>query len=93
MSYKSVVEMAGSASLISRIAACAAAEGIDQPLQWAQQNVWKVCASPGWDDAWDQAVNQASRTRFNPDTGIREDVITDEMILAAVQPIKPQQPA
>lgn len=90
MSYLSVVEMAGSQSLLSRISACAASEGQDEPLAWAQANIWKLCATPDWDDAWayakdTQTVNQ------NPDTGMRDDVINDNMILSAVQALRNDQ--
>ncbi len=84
MSYQSQVQMASSQSLIARIGACAASEGEDVPMQWAQQNVWSLVVQEGWDEAW--AYAEATRTvNQNPDTGARDDVINDGMILAAVQ--------
>lgn len=87
MSYRSIVEMASSQSLIARIAACAAQEGVEtNPLTWAQDNIWKVAASPGWADQWSYAVDTAT-VNVNPDTGARNDVITDGNILSVVQPM------
>lgn len=84
MSYLSVVEMAGSASLQSRIVAAAAGEGVSDPLPWVQANIWKLASSPGWADAWSYALGTTTDDE-NPDTGKRPGVINDAMILAAVQ--------
>lgn len=84
MSYLSVVEMAGSQSLLTRITAAAAGEGIPEPLSWAQRNIWEIVSAPDWDEAWDYA--NATRTADNnPDTGARPGVVNDQMILSAVQ--------
>lgn len=90
MSYQSVVEMAGSQSLLARVVAAAAGEGLTEPLQWAQANIWQVVSEPGWTDAWDYAQGVAS-VNVNPDTGARNDVINDNMILGAVQAIMAEQ--
>jgi hypothetical protein len=89
VSYLSVVQMASSQSLLSRIIAAAAAEGVAQPQAWAQENVWRIVSSPGWADAWAYAVDTAT-DEHNPDTGKRPTVISDPMILAAVQALAPQ---
>jgi hypothetical protein len=95
MTYRSIVEMSGSASLIERVAACAAEEGYDSnPVTFAQQNIWQIIAAGNWDAQWDSA--KASETvNVNPDTGARDDVITDQMILSVVQPMitPPEAPA
>ena len=90
MSYQSVVEMAGSSSLTRRIAASAATEGQTDPLGWAQSRIWRLAASPGWADGWEYAENVAT-INVNPDTGIRNDVITDSMILSAVQALRTEE--
>jgi len=90
MSYQSIVEMASSQSLIARIVAAAAAEGQDEPLSWANSNIWKLCSTPDWDDAWDYAKGVANINN-NPDTGARNDVINDNMILSAVQALRNAQ--
>lgn len=84
MSYVSIVEMAGSQSLLSRVVAAAAAEGVPDPLPWAQANIWHVVSAPGWAASWDYA-RDTYNDDANPDTGKRPGVINDGMILAAVQ--------
>ena len=87
MSYTSIVQMAGSQSLASRIAAAAADEGQADPVGWTSANIWQiVAADQGWSDAWDYAVANATDDD-NPDTGARPGVINDAMILAVVQPL------
>lgn len=86
MSYASIVEMANSGSLIGRITAAVAGEGIDNPEQWTRSNLWKLVASPGWADDWDYAKGASGNNpNVNPDLGVRTDVISDAKILAAVQ--------
>jgi hypothetical protein len=84
MSYNNIAEVAHSGALRERIAACAAVEGITypHPTEWADHHQWQLAASPGWGDAWAYAL--ASDTA---DPGADEAVITDGMILAAVQEI------
>lgn len=90
MSYQSIVEMAGSSSLIYRIAAAAAAEGQSDALGWAQTRIWRLAGSPGWADTWAYAVDTAT-ININPDTGKRSDVITDAMLLSAVQALRTEE--
>lgn len=90
MSYQSVVEMASSQSLLSRIVAAAAEEGERSPLQWAQANIWQLATSPGWDESWAYAVDTAT-DEMNPDTGKRPGVITDAMILDGVRALRSAQ--
>lgn len=82
--YNRVVEMAKDRDLLERIAAAAAEQGQEAPDQWAAYNMWKIAASPGWADSWDYAL-RAYNVNQNPNTGQRDDVITDQAILAAVQ--------
>jgi hypothetical protein len=88
MTYSSIVEMTNSPVLLRRVAACAADEGlVGNPEAWAQQNIWAVVSSDaGWVAAWDSA-RASSSDNYNPDTGARDDVITDAMILSVVQPL------
>lgn len=90
MSYQSIVEMVASNGLRARIAAAAADEGYpEDPVVWATQNVWHVVSEDsGWVAAWDSARANPSNNA-NPDTGVRDDVITDAMILTVVQPMIP----
>jgi hypothetical protein len=82
--------MAGNNSLIQRLVAAAAAEGLSEPLGWVQQNIWSLVSSPDWDDAWDYAKG-AYTPDYNPDFGARPGVINDNMILAAVQALIAEQ--
>jgi len=85
MSYSTMVDIANSSSLMHRVAACAAEEGVDtDPVAWAQARSWQLAAQPGWADAWAYAVDNATDD-VNPDVGMRSAVINDNMILAAVQ--------
>jgi len=90
MSYQSVVEMAGNQSLNARVVAAAAGEGRVDPLQWVQGRIWQIVSEPGWDDAWDYAKGTTS-VNVNPDMGARDDVVTDGMILAAVQALMAEE--
>lgn len=85
MSYNSIAEVAHSYSLRERIAACAAVEGVTNPhpTEWADQHLWWLAASPGWGDAWAYALASGIT-----DPGADEAVITDGMILSAVQAIR-----
>lgn len=92
MSYASIAAMATSGSLQNRVAACAATQdlgGLPAP-QWAAGNLLAIVAQPGWADAWDAAV-AAQNPNVNPDTGYRNDVITDAMILSGVQAVRSAQ--
>lgn len=90
MSFNSVVEMASNTALMNRIVAAVAREGISNPQQWTTSYLWKICASPGWDTAWDAAIannlpDQAATNIRERNLGSHEGVITDSMILTAVQ--------
>ena len=82
MSYWDISQMSGNADLQGRIMASAAQEGIPEPGPWTAEHMLVLCASPGWSEAWASAV--ASQ---NPTPGRDEAVITDGMILSAVQGI------
>ena len=86
MSYSSIVQMANSGSLRSRITACVAGEGIDNPEAWTGSNIWKICNQIG-DADWAYAVSTAT-VNVNPDTGARDDVVSDGDILSAVQALQ-----
>jgi hypothetical protein len=88
MSYQAIIEMSQSGTLMGRIAAAAAAEGLaerngEHPVQWAQQNIWRIASTDGWAEAWNTAEENKT-INDNPDTGARNNVITDDMIREAV---------
>lgn len=91
MTHQALASMRGSHSLKQRIVACVAMEGVANPDAAAEQFLWPIIARRDWISAWDAAVENYNN-QYNPDTGARPDVITDAMILAAVQDVKSRQP-
>lgn len=87
MSYQEVVDVYGSQELRMRVTACAATEGVPDPYSFIAQNEWQLAAQPGWAAAWGSAV----LAELQGELGSRADVITDAMILAAVQALSATQ--
>lgn len=88
MSYNAIAAAAQDPDLKQRIAACLAQEsdGVEQPTALADLHMWRLCASPGWGEAYDYA--RATRLLSNPvPVGADPAVITDEQILSAVQAV------
>jgi hypothetical protein len=83
MSYWTVSLMALDNDLTQREAAAAAQEGAPgNPTQWALDNGLVLAAAPGWDAAYSSALAAGVE---HP--GRDEAVITDGMILSAVQAV------
>lgn len=84
MSFSALASMTQDQALINRVAACVATEGAalppDHPLAWAANHIWEVAATPGWADAYEDAISAE-----NPAPGLDGQVITDPMILTAVR--------
>jgi hypothetical protein len=84
MSYASQADLSNDRDFLERVAACAAVEVPVQngvpPLAWAERNVWLVAASPGFAAAYESA-----QVALVPRPGRDPAVISDSMILAAVQ--------
>lgn len=76
--YSDVWQMRYDEALKRRVIACAALEGQFQPGQW-----WEVVARTDWADAYTYAVAAG-----NPSPGSDLAVITDGMILSAVQAVR-----
>lgn len=86
MSYLTISTIRQDPWIRDRVAACVAVEKLsDQPVQWAVDHAWKMAAQPGWAAAWESAL--AAHPDGDPDyhPGADGAVITDGMILAAVQ--------
>jgi hypothetical protein len=77
MSYSTINKCAQDPSLYGRLCAAAAAEG---DVSKAGQVLWPVAASSDIEAAYASAL-----AANNPDPGGDESVITDQMILSAVQ--------
>lgn len=82
MSYSSQAKLAQDPDLLERIAACTATQGIRQPVGWAYDRQWQLSAQPGWSEAYEYAL-----TISVDSPGKQENVISDTMILSAVQAI------
>lgn len=85
MTYSAIAKAARDQHLRSRIAACLAQEGgLDEhPIPAADAIIWACCAQPGWGEAWAYAL--ATEVA---DPGDDPAVISDGMILSAVQSIR-----
>lgn len=83
MGYYAIAQMSQDADLTARESACAAQEvpGVD-PYGWTIARTLTLASQPGWDAAWSSALAGG-----NEHPGRDESVITDGMILAAVQAI------
>ena len=82
--YNSTRQMVASESLQKRVTASAAEEGVLSPEQWVRDQMWYLAIDDEWDARWSDAAFNYNPT-FNPDTGARPDVITDEIISRAVK--------
>lgn len=83
MSFRTQALLADDYLLHRRIASCAAREGIPSPLDWTYARAWTFSAQPGWDDAYEAAILVG-----NTAPGAMDTVISDSMILSAVQALK-----
>lgn len=83
MSFRTQALLADDYSLQRRLAACAAKEGVPDPMGWVQARAWTLSAQPGWDAAYQSAVEVGNASPGSTDT-----VITDGMILSAVQSLR-----
>lgn len=80
MSYLTQSKIAADSSILLRLTACAAIEGVEHPSEWVNTRVWQVATQPGWHEAYGDALAAGGT-----DPGADEAVITDGMILSAVQ--------
>lgn len=83
MAYSTIAAIAQDSALALRIAAAAAQELKTRPYPaWVSEYQWDLASAPGWAEAWESAVASGIQ-----DPGSNPGVITDGMILAAVQPM------
>ena len=84
MTYSTIATIAGDLALQQRATAAAAQEHKPKPYEdWVISNRWDLASTPGWSEAWESAVASG-----NTNPGADEAVITDQMILSAVQPME-----
>lgn len=89
MALSDIADMTNDGALRNRILAAAARVGKD--TAWTNQNLTMICATEGWDTEWSGAKTAADAGNYNPITGARTDVITDDMITSAVTDLVAQQ--
>jgi hypothetical protein len=82
VSYATHAAIAYSPAIRGRVTACAAQEGADDPPRWAAAVIWKLIGSD-WLAAWESY--EAAHPQAGDDVGEHPDVITDQIILSAVQ--------
>lgn len=91
MTYAAASAMRRSASLKGRIESSAYAH--DQGIQWVDRNLPALCATPEWVTAWTSARADAIEVGdMDRDLGTLNNVITDDMIDAAVAALVEQAP-
>lgn len=79
--FSTLAEIAESPSIRRRVVACAALERVIDPVRFANENAWYIP-----DTGWVQAVEDARSDKdYEGDPLDDKDVITDGMILSAVQ--------
>jgi hypothetical protein len=86
MSYWDIALMAADVDLTRREAAAYASEPYPQmdPMEWAHSKAFLLAGNPGWGAAWASALAGG-----NTEPGRDPGVITDGMILAAIQSLQP----
>lgn len=90
MTYADQHTMSRNSDLVARITACAATQELPPgplftrggPREWAARNAIRVTGQPGWPEAWASAV---AASIVSP--GLDQGVISDGMILSAVQSV------
>jgi hypothetical protein len=84
MPYAAQAQLANDSDFIARVSSCASVEvpHSHQPLQWAHDHIWWLSAAPGFAEAYEYALLSGNERPGNDPA-----VITDGMILAAVQPL------
>lgn len=80
MSYNSIFACANDNAFQARVTACAAQEGADRPNEAMYQLIWPVATRTDIEAAYASAL-----AADNANPGGDESVITDQMILGAVQ--------
>jgi hypothetical protein len=86
-SYLTIARISMDTMMRWRVAACAAQQGEPQPDLWASTFSYAWASQPGWAAAWDSAL-AGGRPNDEPSPGADPAVITDAMILSAVQALR-----
>ena len=84
MSYSIQIRIAHDGALMLRVAAALATQDVLNSVETAKSLMWSLAAQPGWSAAYESGLVTYGVDELNP-LGKKEDVITDGMILSAVQ--------
>jgi hypothetical protein len=84
LSYSTINQCANDSALYGRVSAAVAQEGVTPPMKIAGDMMWAVAAKSDIEAAYASALAAG-----NPNPGGDESVITDGMILSAVQASMP----
>jgi hypothetical protein len=84
MSYATIHQCANDPAFAGRLSACIAQEGDTNPFALLGDLIWQVATASDIEAAYASAI-----AADNPNPGGDESVITDQMILSAVQPHMP----
>lgn len=87
MAYSDVALLANDLDFMNRTRAAVAAEGEDDVNGWVQVYQWQMASAPGFGDAYASAL---AANVENP--GNDQSVISDPMLLSAVQAIRTNSP-
>ncbi len=86
MAYHHIVEMAEDPHLKNRLIGAAAQAGRDDARMWVDTHIFALVRDPAWEAAWAYAEDNKT-VNVNQFTGMRVDVINDEMIETAVEAV------
>lgn len=88
MAFSDIATLSSDGDFIARTRACAATEGVADPVAWSNEYQWQMAATPGFGDKYASGiVNGIERPGNDP------GVISDGDILSAVQAIGIDPPA
>lgn len=82
MAFSDIALLSADNDFILRTRACVAVEGVADPVQWSNDHVWQMAATPSFGDKYASALAAGV-----PRPGNDQSVISDPDILSAVQVI------
>jgi len=84
MTYSTHAAIASDPLLRGRVTACAATEGVAAPAAWTAHVIWHIIGAD-WIAAWESWMATHSEHVAGISPGDDGTVVTDQMILSAVQ--------
>ena len=87
MAYSDIALLSADNDFIMRTRAAVSAEGETDPVAWSNEHAWQMAGQPGFGDAYASALASGVERPGND-----QSVISDPMILSAVQALRPATP-